>query len=319
MSIPTFPAPHRSDNLQRFVSVIDDLLNGKFARSTLIALSDLDRAQLARLHARWGEIPEGHRIRLLRLLCELSAESVMFDFNRVFRLALKDASPLVRQLGIGGLWEDTGSDLPTILFDVLETDPSEDVRAQAALALADTCDSLAAGDMAILDKETVVDRLVSIARNAGESAAVRTRCLGTVAAFGDDPRVVRLIQETLANEDQALVAAAIYALGRTSNVRWLPRILEHVSSEDAELRFESARAAGLIGDASVVPDLAELARDQDDEVRGAAIDALGKIGGPAAIRVLRLLASGDQSENANEISFALQEALVAIDPIGRPS
>jgi HEAT repeats len=319
MSTHTFPAPPPEEKSRQFDSVISELMKGELARSTLTSLSDLDRDQTGRLRSRWSEIPLRFRIRLVRMLSEIAEENVAFDFNRVFRIGVTDNSPLVRQLAIAGLWEDRGSDLPSKFFEIVEGDPSADVRAEAAMALAAACDSVATGDSTALDRENVINRFVAIARDPSESSVVRNRCLGTVAAFGNDPRVVQLIQDSLDDDDQAIVAGAIYAMGRTANSRWLPAILAQASSEDAELRFESARAAGLIGDRSAVPELANLATDADSEVRLAAIEALGKIGGLTAVNVLRSLAADEQSESVKAIEDALDEAMLTVDPIGRLS
>lgn len=315
MSTPISP-DHQPDRAgDQLAPTIDAIVGGDFARSHLAVLSDLDRVRTAYLRTRWADIPRIERHALILALAELAAESVEFNFNRVFRIALTDADPVIRELAIRDLWEDQGSDLPHVFIDLVRDDPSDDVRAAAADALSSVADAAAAGDATTLEPDWLIEQFTSLVKNPGESPIVRRRALGTIAAFGNDPRVPALIRFALADEDQTLVAGAIYAMGRTAKSVWVPELAEFIESEDAELRFEAARAAGAIGDEDLVPNLAELIYDRDVEVRTAALDALGEIGGQAAIRVLRVAEENTEFEDQEIVDDALDAALLTIDPL----
>lgn len=294
---------------------IDAIVGGDFSRSRLTALSDLDRARTAIVQRRWLDIPVTERHALLLALAELADESIEFNFNRVFRIALSDPDAVIRQLAIRDLWEDQGSDLPRLLIDIFRNDESDDVRAAAADALSTAADALLDGTAMQIDRTELADAFCEIAGDPTESPIVRRRALGAIAAFDDDPRVAALIRSTLEEDDQLLVAGAIYAMGRTASVKWIPELIEFMQSEDAELRFEAARAAGSIGDQDVVQELAKLVHDPDLEVRVAVLESLGLIGGAAAIRILREAESDDEFEELEIVDNALDAAQLTIDPL----
>jgi len=294
-------------------------VEGDFSRSRLTALSDLNRSRAAYLRQRWLDIPPTERHALMLVLAELAGESVEFNFNRVYRVALEDPDPVIRQLAIGDLWEDEGEDLPRIFLNILREDATDDVRAAAADALSATTDAIAEGGSRVLDRGELIGILAEIIEDPTESPIVRRRALGTIAAFSDDPRIPELIRLSLEEDDQALVAGAIYAMGRTASERWISELADFLQSDDAELRFEAARAAGLIGDEDIVPFLAEIVYDPDSEVRAAALDALGSIGGQAAIRVLRQVEQDDEFEEEVSVDDALDAALLTVNPLERQS
>ncbi len=319
MTTPTSPDRLPEVDGGRLAPTIDAIVEGDFSRSRLTALSDLNRSRAAYLRQRWLDIPPTERHALMLVLAELAGESVEFNFNRVYRVALEDPDPVIRQLAIGDLWEDEGEDLPRIFLNVLREDATDDVRAAAADALSATTDAIAEGGSRVLERGELIGILAEIIEDPTESPIVRRRALGTIAAFSDDPRIPELIRLSLEEDDQALVAGAIYAMGRTASERWISELADFLQSDDAELRFEAARAAGLIGDEDIVPFLAEIVYDPDSEVRAAALDALGSIGGQAAIRVLRQVEQDDEFEEEVSVDDALDAALLTVNPLERQS
>ncbi len=319
MTTPTSPDHLPEVDAGRLAPTIDAIVGGDFSRSRLAALSDLDRTRASYLRLHWLDIPSTERHALMLAIAELSDESVEFNFNRVYRIALADPDPVIRQLAIGDLWEDEGKDLPPIFVDMLRSDSSDDVRAAAADALSVAAGAVAGGESTVLDREMLIELFGDIVEDPAESPIVRRRSLGAIAEFSDDPRIPELIRLALDDEDQALVAGAIFAMGRTTSERWVPELIDFLQSEDSELRFEAARASGLIGDQDVVPELAELIYDADSEVRAAAIDALGAIGGAAAIRVLRQVEQDEEFEEIEIVDDALDAATLTVNPLERQS
>jgi HEAT repeat protein len=319
MTTPTSPDRLPEADAGRLAPTIDAIVGGDFSRSRLTLLSDLDRNRAAYLRQRWLEIPSIERHALMLAIAELADESLDFNFNRVYRIALGDPDPVIRQLAIGDLWEDEGKDLPPILVEMVRSDASDDVRAAAADALSPWADAIAAGESSVLDRKLLIDLFSEIVEDPAESPIVRRRALSTIAAFSDDSRITDLIRRALDDEDQTLVAGAIVAMGRTTNERWITELRDFMRSEDAELRFEAARAAGLIGDEDAVRDLADLVYDADVEVRVAALDALGSIGGPAALRILREAGQDEEFEELEIVDDALDAALLTVDPLERQS
>lgn len=308
MTTPTSPDRQPKAGADAIALAIDAIAGGDFSRSRLAALSDLDRGQVAWLRGHWQQIPGNERHALVLALAEVADESLDYNFNRVLRVALDDPNPVVRQLAIVNLWEDEGSDLPDQYIRILRSDPSDDVRAAAADALAVFCDAAAEGESTAVDADEMIELFSSIIEDPTESPIVRRRSLGAVAAFSNDSRIDELIRLGMDDEDQAVVAGAVFAMGRTASPRWIPDILEYMQSEDAELRFEAARAAGLMGEVDAVPELGELVYDPDSEVRAAALQALGIIGGPAAVRILREVEQNEDYDQVIDIEDVLDAA-----------
>ena len=282
--------------------------DGDLSETQVARLSDLSRDNERALAAAWDSIPEANRVDLVRRFDELSEERVELNFGRALRIALGDSSAVVRQLAVAGLWEDESSDLLGRLREILENDESPDVRAQAAAALERFASKAAVGSLDDRVASELRNELHLSASQAGAPYAVQRRALESLGPYASDPEVSSLIMEAFDSTDHGLQCSALYAMGRSQELRWLPIILEQLESEDPEIRFEAARAAGLLGSADALPVLLQAARDEDAEVRHVAISSIGQIGGRGAVRALERLA-----EDAGEADLELIEA--AIDDV----
>ncbi|HEX5991485.1 MAG TPA: HEAT repeat domain-containing protein [Thermomicrobiales bacterium] len=282
--------------------------DGDLSETQVARLSDLSRDNERALAAAWDSIPEANRVDLVRRFDELSEERVELNFGRALRIALGDSSAVVRQLAVAGLWEDESSDLLGRLREILENDESPDVRAQAAAALERFASKAAVGSLDDRVASELRNELHLSASQAGAPYAVQRRALESLGPYASDPEVSSLIMEAFDSADHGLQCSALYAMGRSQELRWLPIILEQLESEDPEIRFEAARAAGLLGSADALPVLLQAARDEDAEVRHVAISSIGQIGGRGAVRALERLA-----EDAGEADLELIEA--AIDDV----
>jgi HEAT repeat protein len=283
--------------------------------SELAGLSDLSRADAKQLRVAWSGFPEPLRISVLRQLEELAETDVQYQFGRVFRIALEDSSAVARQLAISALWEDSGSDLIDAFLDRLESDPSTDVRGEAAAALSRFAEAAALDELDASDSERIEAVLFTVAEDESADPLVRRKALEAAAIFGDSERLRALIVEAYESDDVPTQASAVYAMGRSLDRKWLPTVISEYESEDPELRYEAARASGELGHVDAVPGLSNLALDRDAEVRGAAIAALGKIGGPGATRVLGALGNNAAAAADREaIDDALTEAQMMADP-----
>lgn len=282
--------------------------DGDLSETQVARLSDLSRDNERALAAAWDSIPEANRVDLVRRFDELSEERVELNFGRALRIALGDSSAVVRQLAVAGLWEDESSDLLGRLREILENDESPDVRAQAAAALERFASKAAVGSLDDRVASELRNELHLSASQAGAPYAVQRRALESLGPYASDPEISSLIMEAFDSADHGLQCSALYAMGRSQELRWLPIILEQLESDDPEIRFEAARAAGLLGSADALPVLLQAARDEDAEVRHVAISSIGQIGGRGAVRALERLA-----EDAGEADLELIEA--AIDDV----
>lgn len=295
--------------------VLADLREGDLADSRIARLSDLSRED-ARLVARaWPGFPEETREAIVRRIDELSEERIDVNFRRTLRIALEDDSPAVRQLAVAALWEEESSDLRERFEHLLEADPSEDVRAQAAAALERYAARAAEGDLGEAETDQLRARLLE-ATSPHEPLVVQRRALEALGPLGGEPQIRDLITEFYESDDQALRCSAIYAMGRSLQPGWLPDILAELENDEAELRYEAARAAGALGSQDALPGLLSAARDEDAEVRHAAIAAIGQIGGRGGVRALERLADDAEEADLELIESAIEDVNAILDPFG---
>jgi HEAT repeat protein len=307
MPTPTFqdqPANEPSITPAEAASAIG---RGNYMNKHLEALSDISRADARQLAASWEARPESERIALVRTLCESAEEHVQYLFGRVLRIGLRDASAVVRQIAISGLWEEESLSLIDEFIDLMEHDDSVDVRAESATALSRFVDLAAIEEIDEAALERLRETLLAAANSADQADLVRRRALESVAILGGDD-VRRLIADAYDSDDAAMRASAIYAMGRSLDQSWRATVISELESDDSELRFEAARASGELGHADAVPVLAETLKDRDTEVRQAAITALGRIGGAGAVRVLRNFSDAAPAVDRELVDDALAEA-----------
>ncbi|HEY7035766.1 MAG TPA: HEAT repeat domain-containing protein [Thermomicrobiales bacterium] len=314
MPTPTSPEP-RPNADPTPADAIAAIGRGEFTPRDLIPLADLGRADAALLRRAWPSFTDEQRERAVRAMAEFAESDVQYVFGRALRVALDDSSPVVRQLAIAALWEDEGSDLIEAFLELVDRDPSQDVRAEAAQGLSRFAELAAEDGLKTGVAARLRRTLVAIAADQCEPYVVRRRALEAAGVFGRDPEIVDLIRDAYDADDAGLRAGALYAMGRTCDTGWLDALLFEFESPDAEMRFEAARATGELGDDRAVPGLTELASDEDVEVRQMAIGALGRIGGTAAVNALRRLARRGSAADRDAIDEALEEALVSIDAL----
>lgn len=298
-------------------SLLDALasfLKGDLSPTRVSRLSDLSRTEAKALARAWQEIPEDTRVALVRQYEALSEERIDVNFRRALRVALEDTSPMVRQLAIGGLWEDESTELFDRLVDLLQHDPSPDVRAAAAGALERFASRAMQGE---LDGETgreLRECLLGSARDAAAPYGLQRKALESLGPYGGDQEIADVIQGAYESGDHGLQCSAVYAMGRSLQQRWLPVVLRELESEEAELRFEAARAAGALGLQDAFPALLDAAKDDDVEVRHAAIAAIGAIGGRGAVRALERLSEDAGEADQELIDATIEDVNALLDP-----
>jgi len=295
--------------------VLGSLHEGVIRPSELFGLSDLSSADAEIVNAAWPELPTATRLSTLREVADIVEDRLDYHFGRFLRITLDDEDEGVRQLAIAGLWEDEGADLPVRLAAMMETDHSQDVRAQAAQGLSRFAEQAELGQIAPNTGEHVRQRVFAVALDDDESWHVRRRAVEAASSFGSDPRLVGLIDKMFEEDELGLRATAVYAMGRSMDGRWLSTVTNEFVSDDTEIRYEAARACGLLADADSLPGLSDLARDDDLEVRLAAITSIGQIGGPAAVRILSRLVEDAPETDEEAIDDALIEASIVSDPL----
>jgi HEAT repeat protein len=273
-------------------------------QAELDALSVLEGGDLDRFHQAFSTLPAPARARLIIALRGAAEERLRLDYGPVNRLALDDPDAQVRLAGVQAAIEDRGYPLLRKLLELVEHDPSIDVRWAAAEDLARftlLC------ELEDFDAKTIADvreRLSAIVADASQAPKVRASALAALGYFSDTDTAEALARGFL---DPNLRIGAVRGMGRTADPRWTDRLMPVLGSDDPDQRLEAARALGEIEDDRAVTPLVELVDDPDTDVRLAVIEALGKIGGEDAREALLYLAEAGDDQVGEAAERALED------------
>lgn len=256
----------------------------------------------------WPGIDVRRRRRVIQELTDLTEDNVDLDFTRVFLRGFTDEDADVRLGSVRGLWEYERTDIIDPLLTIAADDPDAGVRAGAALALGRFVRLSALGRLRERYFKQIEAGLRAILSRADEVDEVRARALEAIGPY-DSAWVRQAVREAYESDVRRLKVAAVHAMGRSGENRWLPLVTRELGSDEAEIRYEAAIASGNIGDESAVPQLLPLINDPDAEVRAATVAALGEIGSEEAKDALLELAD-DPSAPLREAATA---ALALID------
>jgi len=278
------------------------------AITALNGLSGLDRRQIATLRDVWAEVELEERLRVIRLLAEVSETEYELDFGAVIAMALDDPDAGVRALAAEGILADADEPVIRQLNRMAESDPAVEVRAAAVAALGQF---ILMGEYDDLPEALAVrlqETALRVHNNPNEPLEVRRRALEAVSNCGRD-EVNDLIRAAYQSPDLDMRVSAIFAMGRTCDDVWGPDVLRALNSEHSEIRYEAARAAGELELRRAVPRLAEFARGDDREIQMVAVWSLGEIGGDDAKAILHELAERAERVGDEDLIEAVDEAM----------
>lgn len=283
--------------------------------SSLLQLSGLDSEQLFAFRSGWIGLSTSRKRDVLTRLIDLGEDNLELDFIPIFRACLRDEDDEVRETATKGLWDTDDRVVIRPMLSLLADDKSDKVRAAATVSLAKFASLAQEGKILARDGDKIRTSLLDVISHENEDPEVRRRAIEAVACF-NLPEIESLIKEAYESGDQRLRQSAIFAMGRSSNVTWLPIVLKEIGDDDPAIRYEAANAIGQLGDESIIPYLVSLTKDDDVQVQLSAIHSLGEIGGPVAKGALQqTLKMGEEM-----LEEAAEEALANIefdaDPLG---
>ena len=265
------------------------------SNSDFIELSDLSPAELGVFARHWFRLSPERKRAVLTTMVELAEDSLELDFSTIFKLCLKDDDDWVLEKAIDGLWEYEDRSVLPGLLQVLASYRGPDVRAAAASALGKFCVLAQEGYLLSPDAANIHATLMAHLQDPDESLEVRRRSLEAVAPF-NTPDIRDLVCWAYRSDDLLLKSSAVFAMGRTGDVSWLPILVQELDNGEPALRYETANACGDLGEEDLVPHLLGLLDDDDYQVQIAGLNALGKIGGNLAKRaLLKCIEDGDAS------------------------
>lgn len=281
----------------------------------LLQLSNLSNPEVLELASVWPRIPPIQRQEMLERMTELASDNLELDFAPVFKSCLIDTDDQVRAWAVRGLWDCDDRTLIRPLIELLNGDPSDEVRAAAAVSLGKFAALVQERKILSRDAEKIHDALLAVVTKDVEDLEVERRSIEAIASFSS-PQVEDIIRKAYHNVDESLKQSALFAMGRSSDERWLPIVIRETHHQNGSIRYEATNACGYLGSDVTVPHIVALLEDEDSQVQLAAVKALGLIGGGLAKHALTqcLRMNDDLMEEA--ATAALSSIEFDDDPLG---
>lgn len=268
-------------------------------------LSDLTHEELRTIEPVWNPLPTVAKHRVLQALNEASEAMFEFNFREIASLCLEDASSLVRAASIDLLWTDESAETMRALMKMAESDDDAAVRARALEHLGRFILLGEYGDVPANLAAEAQSLAFGIHSDPEEPVEIRRRSLEALAN-SSHPKVSSLIETAYADGNHELRIGAIYAMGRTCNSIWRPKLLDELESADGECVYEAIRACGQIQLKEAVRLVGEFTLSDDLEIQMISIWSLGEIGGRQAFEILGSL---DEIATDDDSKAAIDEAL----------
>ena len=300
--------------LERIVADLSDP-DAQIRHTDLVQLSGLSRVEVMSVISGWTNIRPERRRDLLDRMSELAGDNIELDFTALFRACLRDGEASVRASAARGLWDSDDRIVIRPLVELLSKDRSSEVRSAAATTLGKFAEMAEDGKLIRRDGKRISDALMAVIEDPNEENETRRRAIEAIAPVTSE-RVHETIQRSYDDDDPLMKQSAIFAMGRSSDSRWLPIVLRETWHRDAAIRYEAAIACGYLGDDEIVPHLINMLNDEDAQVQLAAVRSLGNVGGELAKRALtQAVKRGDHA-----MEEAAEQALSSIefdeDPLG---
>jgi HEAT repeat protein len=286
--------------------LIDALLDESkvFPARYLHRLSDLTPEDTAALEKVWPGVSSRRRTALMEDIGQLGEADDILCFEALCRFGLRDTLPAVRCLAIQILRTYEMPELIPAFLTLLEKDSSPEVRAAAAAAMGMY---VFMGEIEEISSRTLRRIEASLLRvtTGSDEKLVRRRALESLGYSSRD-EVPPLIEKAYALKDVDWQITALFAMGRSADVRWKAQVLACLDDTRPGVRAEAAGAAGELELQEAKKPLLKMLRDEDDEVRSAAIWSLSQIGGERVADALEALLEKTEDHDEAEL---LEDAL----------
>jgi HEAT repeat protein len=195
-------------------------------------------------------------------------------------------------------------DLIPFFIQTMEEDEDEEIRALAAANLGKYIYLGEVDNIPRIKHKEIEESLLRVAHGS-DTALVRRKAVEALA-YSSHQDIPGLIQAAYQSGQPEWVASALYAMGRTVDLRWEPQIKAMLHSPIHEILFEAIRAAGELELASARSILIEYLDESDREIRMAAVWALARIGGENIQALLiELLEQAEEEEDIQIIEDAI--------------
>jgi len=291
-----------------FPRVLDALQDSStaFPHRYLKNFSDLEPGDIKALKAVWGDVPTLRKQQLVKDLEKLSTDDTLVSMDAFARAMLEDPDEQIRLYAIRMLWESNDPRLAAALIRILQGDPSEEVRGEAASVLGGFVYRGELEEISPQLLKDVEDALLAAAQQ--EEHRLSKRVAVEALGYSSRPEVTAIIRNAYSQHDPQWVASALFAMGRSSDPdQWQEDVLYSLDQDNSEIRLAAVQAAGELALGSARPALlAALETEENEDVYRAIIWSLSQIGGEDVQIVLYNLADATPDDDLGEY---IEEAL----------
>ncbi|MDX9863598.1 MAG: HEAT repeat domain-containing protein [Anaerolineaceae bacterium] len=297
-------------SIQKFIETLldDDTPEGDII---LNRFSDLAENDLAALNENWPQINPVRRRYILQNLKWIADEDLLVCFDGIALMALDDPDAEVRANAIALLWEFENKKLIPTLIQLMQQDPSKDVRAAAATGLGKY---VYLGEVEEISTEAYAqteNALLDTIRGEDDKL-VRQHALEAIS-FSCHKAAQDEIRKASASRDPAWVASAMFAMGRSADKRWADMVLENLDHPESDVQLAAIIAAGELElDEARDPLLLLLEKSTqlDEVLQRTIVWSLSQIGGENVRAALEyLLEVAEQEEEFADMVEFLEAAI----------
>jgi hypothetical protein len=281
-----------------------------FPAAMIYYFSDMPADDLNLLADVWPEVWVERRRGLLEDMENLAEADTLLFFDSMAIMCLKDEDPVARATAIRLLWQSQDEDLVPLFLAMLKEDPEAIVRAAAATALGLFVYLGELEEIKTSTHKEVLENLIQAHLDSPDTL-VRRRALEALGYAGH-PEIPDFIRRAYDSNNEDWLQSALFAMGRSCDIRWTDSVLSMFDHPDNVVRYEAIRAAGELeikAARELIFDLLEEGTD-DDDIYYAAIWSLSKIGGEGVRSLIEV--AMEETEDMVEIQF-LEEALENLD------
>lgn len=281
----------------------DDDANVNYA--SLPELSRLTGPEAEEFGELWLEWSSERVLDMIERMVALCEEQPDVEFEVIYKQGLAHLDPAVRVAALKGLEESDDRALVRPLCEMLKSDPEVEVRAAAAIPLAYLSALAEMGRLGPRYRTNLEEVLYSVLEDEREVQDVKLKALEAVSVFGDD-RLAPYIEAAWASGDLHARQSSLFAMGRTSDPKWVEHVTPDLEHDVVSIRYEAAMAMGELGDERHLQAMEAPLDDADLTVQLAAISAIERIGGDAAKAMLELKLVSPEPRVVELVQLALQ-------------
>lgn len=256
--------------LDEFLNQLPEDDDATINYASLPELSKLSTPEAEEFGQLWLEWSSERVQEIVDRMVALCDEQPDVEFEAIYKQGLVHANQDVRVSSLKGLEESGDRTLIKPLCEMLKSDSSSDVRTAAAVPLAYLSAMAQTGRLGAKDEIGLKRVLYDVLDDEREVQSVKLKVLEAVSIFKDD-RLAAHIEAAWSSPDVRARQSSLFAMGRTSDPRWVEHVLPDLEHDVSAVRYEATMAMGELGDEEHLKALQAPLDDEDLTVQLAAI------------------------------------------------